>query len=96
MIHDDNHLRASGVNVVWRFKEIPDDPLPFILELDFRPVVTRSIPPTGLRVEWLRAAMETGVISDDWKADDYYFVWRFRTDGARMFFALATSGAVED
>lgn len=93
---DDRHLWAKGINIVWKFEEHPDDEFPFVLSLDIRPTTTRTIPSTMLRVEWLKAAMETGVISDDWKVDDYYFVWRFKTDGARIFFALATSGSVED
>lgn len=94
-MNHDNHLRATGVNVVWKFEEHPDDDYPFVLALEIKPAVTQTIPDTMLRVSWLKVAMETGIITDDWVADDYYFVWRFKTDGARMFFALATSGTVD-
>lgn len=94
-ILDDRHLWAKAVNIVWRFEEHPDDEFPFVLSLDIRPTTTKTVPDTMTRVGWLKVATEMGNISEDWKVDDYYFVWRFKTDGGRMFFALATTGEVD-
>lgn len=78
--------------VRWEFDENPGDKLPFILSMDFNSTHDETLPSALTRLGWLRVAMETGTIHDDYLPDDGYFVWRFKTDGARMFFALATAG----
>lgn len=90
------YVTASGVNIVWKFEDRPDDEFPFVLMLDIKPINTRTIPSTMTRVNMLKAATEIGVIDQDWTVEDYYFVWKFKTEGVRMVFALKTAGAVED
>lgn len=78
--------------VRWEFEDEPDAKLPYVLIMDINSTHDETLPSALTRLGWLRFALEHGSIHDDYEPQDGYWIWRFKTEGARMFFAMATAG----
>lgn len=82
--------------VSWNLIEKSEGELPFGLSMAVELPSSWTIPSSMKRAEWANIALQTGNIHEDWDVADGYFMWWFKTESARTFFLLATSGEGEN